>query len=64
MADCKEGLAVFLWLKFNTVIKKLTNVFDVLARRGALLSQDFVVYLETLPELSFFSQLRFCRCFV
>lgn len=36
-------------------------MFDVLARRGALLSQDFVVYLETLPEVSFlFSVQVFC----
>lgn len=51
VADCKEGLKIIPNVKFMHCLREVNKCADNLARRGALLDQDFVVFIHPPPEV-------------
>lgn len=52
LGDCKAGLRDIPVVKIQHCYREANKCADVLARRGALLSQDFVVFLEPPADVS------------
>ena len=52
LGDCKEGLRDILVVKIQHCIREANKCANALARRGAILSQDFVIFLEPPTEVS------------
>ena len=52
LGDCKAGLRDIPVVKIQHCYKEANKCVDALARRGALLPQDFVVFLEPLASIS------------
>ena len=44
IADCREGLKKFSSVKIQHCFREANKYADALARRGPLLSQDFIVF--------------------
>ena len=52
MGDCKEGLQRIHQVRIQHCYGKVNKRADVLARRGTLLPQDFVIFLEPPSNVS------------
>ena len=52
LGDCKAGLRDILVVKIQHCYRQANKCADALARRGALLPQDFVVFLEPPVDVS------------
>ena len=52
LGDCKEGLRDILMVKIQHCYREANKCADALARRGAILSQDFVIFLEPPADVS------------
>ena len=52
MVDCKEGLQRIPQVKIQHCYREANKCADALARRGALLPQDFVIFLEPPSDVS------------
>ena len=52
MVDCKEGLQRIPHIKIQHCYREANKCADTLARRGALLPQDFVLFLEPPSNVS------------
>ena len=46
VADCREGLKEIPLVRVHNHYREANKCADALARKGALLSQDFVVFVE------------------
>lgn len=52
VADCKEGLQRIPQVKIQHCYREANKCANALARRGALLPQDFVIFLEPPSDVS------------
>ena len=52
IADCKEGLQKISRARIQHCYREVNKCADALARRGALLSQDFVIFHFPPAEVS------------
>ena len=52
VSDCKSELRAIPMVQIQHCYREANKCTDALARRGALLSQDFVVFLDPLVEVS------------
>ena len=52
MVDCKEGLQRIPHIKIQHCYREANKCANTLARRGALLPQDFVIFLEPPSDVS------------
>ena len=52
LGDCKAGLRDIPVVKIQHCYREANKCVDALARRGALLSQDFVIFLELPVDVS------------
>ena len=52
LGDCKAGLRDIPVVKIQHCYREANKCADALARRGALLSQDFVIFLEPPSNVS------------
>ena len=52
LGDCKARLRDILVVKIQHCYREANKCVDALARRGALLSQDFVIFLELPVDVS------------
>ena len=52
LGDCKAGLRDILVVKIQHCYRQANKCADALARRGALLPQDFVVFLEPPADVA------------
>ena len=52
IADCKEGLQKISRARIQHCYREVNKCADALARRGALLSQDFVIFYLPPAEVS------------
>jgi len=52
VSDCKSELGAIPMVQIQHCYQEVNKCADALARRGALLSQDFVVFLDPLVEVS------------
>lgn len=50
--DCKDGLKEISLIQIHHCYRKANKCANVLVRRGALLPQDFVVFLETPADVA------------
>lgn len=57
VADCRKGLREIPMVVIHHCYKEANRCADALARRGAILSQDFAVFLDPSPEVSLFLNL-------
>ena len=46
VADCREGLKEICLVRVQHCYRETNKCADALAKKGALLSQDFVVFVE------------------
>ena len=51
VADCKEGLKKIPYVRVMHYFREANKCADNLARRGALLDQDFVVFIHPPPKV-------------
>ena len=52
VADCREGLKEIPLVRVQNCYREANKCVDALARKGALLSQDFVVFVEPSSNVS------------
>lgn len=52
VADCREGLKKFPLVKIQYCFRDANKYADALARRGALLSQDFTIFSRPLVDVA------------
>ena len=52
LGDCKAGLRDIPMVKIQHCYREANKCDDALVRRGALLSQDFVIFLEPPADVS------------
>ena len=52
VADCREGLKKFYFDKIQHCFREANKCADALARRGALLSQDFIVFSQPAMDVA------------
>ena len=52
VADCREGLKKFSSVKIQHCFREANKCADALARRGALLSQDFIVFSQPAMDVA------------
>ena len=57
VSDCKAGLQEIPLVQITHCYREVNKHTDILARRGAFLSQDFVVLLEPPMEVAFLLRL-------
>ena len=57
VADCRKGLREIPMVVIRHCYREANRCTDALARRGAILSQDFVVFLDPPPEVTLFLNL-------
>ena len=61
LGDRKEGLKDILMVKIQHCYREANKCADALARRGAILSQDFVIFLEPPADVSLLLSLDAAR---
>ena len=49
--DCREGLKKIPFVRINHCFREANKCADALVRRGALLPQDFIIYIHPLPDV-------------
>jgi len=59
--DCKSGLREIPLVKIQHCYHEANKCVDALARRGSLLSQDFVVFLDPPTDIAFLLSLDSAR---
>ena len=63
VADCREGLKKFSSVKIQHCFREANKCADALARRGALLSQDFIVFSQPPVDVTVLISFDFARTF-
>ena len=61
MSDCKTELGNIPRVQIKHCYREANKCADALARRGALLSQDFVIFLDPSAEVSLLLSLDSAR---
>ena len=61
VADCKESLKKILRVRIIYYFRKANKCVDAFGRRGALLSQDFIVFSIPPPHISLLPKCFYCH---